>query len=316
MATFAQANVDNVEFQIRHGLGGNKTLSVAIEKQVSKLLTLLNKAESKNSEQLNFKGINISSEAQAAIVQLWKHNHMRTYQSASASEVVIREDVLRTMDSEYEVRNIPMIFIPVQDPSSSSDEEVALQFDAGGKIVGFDRTMSTQQYSKLLSEMKDVLDEAQRNTIIKWMDNMCTAYNSRDLSWFQKFFSDDVLVITGSRRYTTLRGDNGVRFKQQYFEYVTQNKTQYLNRLSKIFTNNAVLKVKFDDDFVITAHPLRERYYAVELTQRWTSSSYSDVGRLFVVWDFGLEHPQILVRAWSELDDQKRFTFNDIDGLE
>jgi hypothetical protein len=34
------------------------------------------------------------------------------------------------------------------------------------------------------------------------------------------------------------------------------------------------------------------------------------------VWDFGLEHPQILVRAWSELDDQKRFTFNDIDGLE
>ncbi len=314
--TFAEEYVNDVEFEVRRGLQGNKTLSSTIEKQVTKLLTILNKAQSENSDKLNFKGVSIAPEAQTAILQQWKYNHMRTYQVDPEVAAYYQEDVLKTVDNEYEVRNIQMLFTSVADPSTSNLEEISLQFDAKGTIVGYCVTMSSQQYSKLLSEMEEVMDDEKRNKIIKWMDNMCTAYNSRDLSWFQRFFSDDVLVITGSRRYATQTGDNGVKFKQEYFEYVSQNKTQYLNRLSKVFNSNAALKVRFEDDFIITAHPLRDRYYAVELTQHWTSSSYSDVGRLFVIWDFGLENPQILLRAWTELDDQKHFGFNDIDGLE
>jgi hypothetical protein len=316
LPTFAEEYVDDVEFEVRRGLQGNKTLSSTIEKQTTKLLTILNKAQSANSDKLDFKGVTITSEAQTAILQLWKYNHMRTYQADPDVAAYYQEDVTKTVDNEYEVRNIQMAFTSATDPSTSNLEEVSIQFDAKGTVVGFCVTMASQQYTKILSEMEEVMDEEKRNKIIKWMENMCTAYNSRDLSWFQQFFSDDVLVITGSRRYTTQKGDNGVKFRQEYFEYVSQNKTQYLTRLEKVFKNTASLKVKFDDDFIITAHPLRDRYYAVELTQRWTSSSYSDVGRLFVVWDFGLEQPQILLRAWTELDDEKHFGFNDLDGLE
>lgn len=314
--SFSQTYEDEVEFEVNKGLDANASLKSTIEKQTSKLLTLLNKAQSENKELLNFKGVNITSEATTAILQLWNYNHMRTYQADPEVGAYFQENVTKTVDNEYEVRNIQMLFKSVDDPSVSNLEEVAIQFSSKGQIVGFCVTMSSQQFSKILSDMEEVMDEEKQAKIIKWMDEMCTAYNRRDLSWFQTFFSDDVLVITGSRKFVSQKGDNGVQFKKEYFEYVSQNKTQYLGRLEKVFKNNAVLKVKFDDDFIITAHPLRDRYYAVEVTQRWNSTNYSDVGRLFVVWDFGLDQPQILLRAWTELDDERHFGFNDLEGLE
>lgn len=308
--------VDDVEFEVETGLANNPKLQKSIEKQAAKLLTMLNERETANSPYLNFNGIDITDEARTIISDIWQYNHIRTLQMDPEVGAYIQGKVLRTPYNEYEVRDIPMLFRPVEAPDSANREEIAIQFNASGSIVGLSVTPGTQQFTQMLEDMAQVSDQYQRTKVIYWMDQLCTAYNRRDIAWFQQFFSEDVIVITGCRR--TAKGSNsdgGVRLQGEWYDYNVQNKQQYLGKLQKIFKNNRSINIRFGDDFEISGYPSGQRYYAVEVTQYWNTTSYSDVGRLFVIWDFGMSDPQILMRAWTEPSDPRRFTFDDLEGL-
>ncbi len=54
------------------------------------------------------------------------------------------------------------------------------------------------------------------------------------------------------------------------------------------------------------------RYYMVLCTQASRGTKYTDVGRLFILWDFkNPDKPVILVRAWTDPDDPKQFSDED-----
>jgi len=90
------------------------------------------------------------------------------------------------------------------------------------------------------------------------------------------------------------------------------NKQEYIDRLTRVFKVNQFIKVGFDE-IEIYQHPLYDRIYGVTLLQRWTSSTYSDVGYLFLMIDFKDEsHPMIHVRTWQP---QKYTAEDEVIGL-
>ena len=68
---------------------------------------------------------------------------------------------------------------------------------------------------------------------------------------------------------------------------------------SIFFTYNAFVKVVFDS-VEIMRHEKDQDLYGVTLKQNWYSSTYSDTGWVFLLWDFKDEkNPMIYVRSWQ-----------------
>lgn len=312
ISIFAQ---NGVSFEIVRGLD-NITLKSKIESQTTRLLTMLNEAQAKDKKSLNFNGINISDEARQTILQLWNYQHMRVWQDVEDEEPYIGETCLKFGRQGWQVRGIPMHLYPIDGKNSTLQNEyteICINYDGTGRIVDFNVTMSKQQYGAILKNAKSVEDEYNRMILAHWMEQLATAYNQRNTKFFEDVFSDDALVITGVRKFRREKTD--ARLKDQaVFEYSQSTKKQYIDKLKKIFNPkvNPSINIVFGDDAVYRRHGGNPRYYMVDVTQHWNTTSYSDVGHLFVIWDFkNPDSPQILVRVWQHPDDQKKFTAKD-----
>lgn len=94
--------------------------------------------------------------------------------------------------------------------------------------------------------------------------------------------------------------------------YKEYSKKEYLGNLKKAFDRNGYVNVSFDD-FEVVRHWSNPNFYGVTLKQVWRSSTYSDTGILFLIWDFTNEDkPKIHVRVWQHME-QKRFEMGDFD---
>ena len=62
----------------------------------------------------------------------------------------------------------------------------------------------------------------------------------------------------------------------------------------------------------VERNPLHPSIYGVTLRQEWYASAYSDVGTVFLLWDFTNEdRPKIYVRTWQPNEDTHRFRTTD-----
>lgn len=300
-----------VTFVVRNGID-NPTLKANIESQATKLLEMLNEAQEAGKNTLNFNGLRINDEARQTILLIWKYQHMHVWLDEGEEEAYIEETVLTMRGNQYQVRNIPMRMQTVKGEAKKEYNEVSINFDRNGYIVDFNITMSKQQYGEILKNAIDVEDEYNRKMLAHWMDQLQTAYNMRDMSFFEAVFSEDALIITGKRKM--VRQQTDARLKDQAaFEYNVSTKREYLTKLSKIFDPkvNPQINILFTDK-KYRRHGGNPRYYMVDCTQHWNTTRYSDVGHLFVIWDFkDPENPQILVRVWQHPDDTKKYTAKD-----
>lgn len=300
-----------VTFVVKNGID-NATLKTKIESQTTRLLEMLNEAQEAGKNTLNFSGLNIDDEARQTILLIWKYQHMHVWLDEGEEEAYIEETVLTMRGGQYQVRNIPMRMKTVKGPEKKEYNEVSVNFDRNGRIVDFNITMSKQQYGEILRNAIDVEDEYNRKMLAHWMDQMKTAYNERNEAFFEDIFSEDALIITGKRKMTRQHTD--ARLKDQAaFEYNIATKKQYLAGLKKIFDpkKNPQINIFYTDE-KYRRHGGNPRYYMVDCTQHWNTTSYSDVGHLFVIWDFkDPERPQILVRVWQHPDDTKKYTAKD-----
>jgi len=304
---------DGVTVEIRDGVF-SETLKVKMENQLEKLLVMMNESQRDNKKSLNFRGIDITQEARQTILQLWKYQRMHVWVDVEDEDVYICEDGIRFGTDGYQIRNIPMHIYPV-DGTTPKDEytEVCVNFNGQGKIVDFNVTLAQQQYKEIVKNAIDVQDEYNRKMLIHWMEQLATAYNQRDMQFFRNVFSEDALIITGVRKFNRQKTD--VRIKdQERFEYNIKTKEEYLAKLNEIFDvkKNPSINIVFGNDAEYRRHGGNPRYYMVDVTQYWNTTGYSDVGHLFVLWDFkDPDRPQILVRAWQHPDDEKRWSARD-----
>lgn len=299
---------DNVAFEFSDGID-NISLKSKMERQVAALLTAINSAESSNGN-INYRGIDIDNLATQSIGMLWNNTHFRTVDD----DIVEHCLQLRRGNGSlkgYQVRNIAIEMKPVSSAYNDDlNQEVCIDFDTNGRITDFNLTMGIRQYSRLMKEGIDLDDMDKRMQIIHYVEQFRTAYNQKDIKFMENIFSDDALIITGK---VTRRVPSEVGFSTPKVEYNVQGKQQYLSNLRAVFAKQGYINVKFDD-IRVKRHGSKPNYYGVTLIQRWNSSTYSDKGIVFLVWDFTDEDaPKIHVRTWqpTEVDDNDIFTLKD-----
>lgn len=265
-----------------------------IEQNASALLSQINKAFDAKQSGLDLSGIDISDKAKESLASLWANVHFQ----CDDSEVI--QDCLTT-SSGFQVRQIPLVIEP-QGATTTDDtyQEAVISFEPSGQISSFYFTIGTNLYSKVMKSKTEVTDVRRRMQILDYVEHFRTAYNQKDINFLEQVFSDDALIIVGKVVKTQPTDINNF-VGQTKVEFVKRTKQEYLNNLKKTFAVNKFINVKFDEIKVVRhPNPEKKDFYGVTLHQLYSSSTYSDDGYLFLLWDFRNEDaPQIHVRTWQ-----------------
>lgn len=287
----------------------NPETKAAAQQNISRLLTQFNIAYADDTD-MAFEGIDINETATKTITDIWKNTPFR------CGETEIIERCLATYDGSMQVRNIP-VFMRTED-GSEEYQEMVINFDSKGFVTDFHTAIAGNLYLKVLKKGYDVTDLRYRQMILDYVEQFRTAYNTKDIPFLEQIYSDDALIITGKVIKTAPSELNNF-LPQTKVKYTKQSKRQYLDRLSVVFRNNKRIHVVFDDIKVVR-HPSKEGFYGVTLKQGYNADRYSDVGYLFLLWDFtNPDAPQIHVRTWqpdqidasTPLPEEDIFTIND-----
>lgn len=299
---------DEVTFEISPNGAPAAKIKDSMERNASALLTAINVAES-TGQDLNFNGLSITDFAANSLAMFWGNVHFR----------VLDDDIVEHCTTNklkngrvlnYDVRNIAVEMKPFDDTYKEDlNQEITIEFDKRGTITNIDVSKGLQQYSKILKNSFSVEDFDERLRIVKFVQQFKMAYNKKDTTFLKNIFSEDALIITG-HKVIKKSGESSTPIG---WEYTTITKAQYLKKLWKVFENNAYVNVEFDENSMnITRNAAKPWIYGVTVTQRYSSSTYSDVGKLTMIWNFkDPEKPQINVRVWQAPDDPKEFKVTD-----
>lgn len=268
-------------------------LAANIDLAISGLLTAFNNAQG-NNDVPHIAGLDVTPEVEQTIMKLWADCPFRCVDT----EVV--ERAIKTPRGEYEVRNIPLMMVPIEgeskDISWKKYQEGVFVLDKNGMVTDFHLALDANLYIKVMSSALTVDDVIRRQLILEYVERFRNAYNLKDLNFLEEIFSDDALIITGK---VVKRVKSEVKISNTDIVYKKQNKKQYLNNLAGVFKANKRINVLFDE-IKVSRHPAKEDFYGVTLKQGWQSDNYSDVGYLFLLWDFtNPDAPQIHVRTWQ-----------------
>jgi hypothetical protein len=216
-------------------------------------------------------------------------------------ERVLESDLVNLIDGSFEVRRI---YVSVKDSIYRREQEMVGIFDPAGFLISARFAMAEHQYDEIINKAEDLEDEYRRKQLISYLEQFRTAYNRKDADFIEQQFSDNALIITGTRidvaKDVKAPHNKTEETNPQQFKLTRQSKAQYIAGLrNKVFKQNAFIDVQFDD-IKVYKHPDYAAVYGVNLLQKWTTSRYSDVGYLFLMIDYTDEmKPVIYVRAWQ-----------------
>ena len=304
---------NTVKLEIVDGLD-NIALKTRIEKSASALLTEINTAYNENRA-LDLVDLGLAESAVNGLIALWENAHFY----CDDTEVV--QSCLHDGNG-YQVRQIPLMIKPENETLDDEYQEAVINFSADGQITRLNFTLSTNVYQNVMKEGTTVTEVGRRQQILSYVEQFRTAYNEKDITFLEKIFSDDALIITGS--VTKVTSTDGARITHNKVNYRKQSKQEYIGRLKKSFASNSWINVKFDQ-LKVVKHPSSryEGFYGVTVHQLYSNSrGYSDDGYLFLLWDFrDKDNVQIHVRTWQprwmnegkteELPDEEIFTIGD-----
>lgn len=291
----AQEAVNHVEVSLRTDAGWvNATMVRSMEQTLSRLLTEINSAY---IQQRDFRVGNLPMDpfAKEAISTMLEED----FYFCDDSKVIAKLWPLR---DGFMVRQIPLIEEQKDKGVTSKRFKYAVaEFDRKGVLVDF-VLASDVEIGESLEKGGDTVDVERRRRILRWCDQLCAAYNKKDIGFLDQVFSEDALIITGTV----------ITPKTREFQlpprvvYSVQSKQTYLENLKKCFARNERIEVKFSPinplkEKIVTRSPNNSNMYGVRLRQEWRSSGgYSDQGYLFLLWDFTDEdRPVIHVRTWQ-----------------
>ena len=314
-----QAEEVSVTITTDEGFDNANGIIETMQRNLSKLLSEINTANDENRA-LNMAGQNINDFAKGTIVTLWDNVHFY----CDDAEVV---DRCWPLKNGYMLRQIPFIINPQGEQFGSGNyQECVVEFDKRGQITDF-RFVFDTQLSESMERCGAVVELERKMQILKYCDRFRTAYCTKDIKYLEQVFSDDALIITGN---VVMSKPSDMGPAKAKVEYKQQNKTQYLNNLKRAFARNKYIDVKFSEIGengedsgcgTVTRSSNNKNMYGVRLRQEWKSSNYSDVGYVFLLWDFTDENaPVIHVRTWqpefvggTKMAEEEIFSLSDFD---
>lgn len=297
------------EFDREDGIDSSVPIE-RMERNIARLLTAMNTSALNRSATIDFSGIEISDDAAYSMMMIWENVRMQTY-----DDDIIQKCVKLGSGNNfrgYEVQNIGVEMMPLnpEEYKEPRNQEVTITLDANGRISDFVISMGMHQYASMMKGAKTLDDIDQRQQILHFVEQFRTAYCEKNKQFMEDIFSDDALIITGKVRQR-VNLEKGIAAK---VEYTKQSKREYLDRLFQKFDNpKTYINVKFSD-IEVERNGLNPDIYGVTLRQEWHSTGYSDVGNVFLLWDFtNKKSPKIYVRVWQPNEDTHRFKITEFE---
>lgn len=234
----------------------------------------------------------LPKEMEEELNKLWKSSAM----ICPVSE--IRSRAISTPTHGYQIRNIPISMLATDD----DEQELVFEFDGAGQLTNVVIALDKHNYNQVICSNITVEDFTRRQIILDFVENFRTAYNRKDWNYLNTVYSDDALIITGKvvTRKANNDGSNLLhKLPAQQVQYQIQNKQEYMEKLKRVFKKNSYINLKFEE-LSVRRHPKYPKIYGITLKQYWNSSTYSDVGYLFLMINFADENqPTIEVRTWQ-----------------
>lgn len=174
-------------------------------------------------------------------------------------------------------------------------ENVTFRFNQDDLIESLAFTLSDVAQHEILDEGD--WSERSRLTLLSFMEDYQTAYALGRIDYLEKIFSEYALIITGYKVMKKVDSD-GLRL-QGYTRYDTLSKSQYMDRLRRHFKTREYINLNFTDTEFDQAYNVKD-FFGVRVRQEYFSSTYGDVGYLFLLVDLRGKDPVIHVRAWQD----------------
>ncbi len=200
------------------------------------------------------------------------------------------------------VRSIPMAF-SYQNNRTEFVEDVVFSFGPNGKVDNVTYALGDVAVKDILGRPSGFGSMEERYQLIGFMEDYKTAYALKRHDFLEAIFDDQALIIVGNvvRRDAAALDQRGFYsgLGQQDVEYIQLSKSEYMDRLGRIFQRNEFINLRFEDNQVRKTQK-DEKIYGIQIAQHYYSSTYADKGYLFLMIDLNDSlNPKIYVRTWQ-----------------
>lgn len=190
-------------------------------------------------------------------------------------------------------------------------EDVVFTFNAEKKIENVTFGLGQVATNDILCKHPG-WDDQTKELLMEFLENYKTAYCMKDSAYIRQIFADDAVIIIGNvarRAGAGTAGGNGTINRehavsvqgQEIIRYNRYTKDQYLKNLRRCFDRNEFINLRFSKNDIQHLDKFQDKeLFGIQIGQEYSSSTYSDVGYLFLLADL-TDHglPQIKVRTWQ-----------------
>lgn len=230
-----------------------------------------------------------TKEAYGMIDTLTRYGKMMVVGQQDYSFIKFGEQVIcRDINMRFDFRN-----------HVSFNRDVVFRFDYNTKkVVSIAFRLSSVTEKDIVTKSK--WSEEARLVLINFLEDYQTAYALKRHDYLKAIYSDDALIIVGHLVNKTVIPDRAeFNLPANEVKLMTYDKDTYFNNLSRTFKLQEYINLRFADTEFTRATPNNREVYGVRLLQEYYSSTYGDVGYLFLLVDLTDDKPLIHVRAWQ-----------------
>ncbi len=212
------------------------------------------------------------------------------------------EVLCRSITVQFDFKNTP-----------GFSQDVVFRFDTINKVVtSLAFRLSDQAEADIVSKTK--WPEDSRLILVNFLEDYQTAYALKRHKYLESIYSDDALIIVGRVvKRTEIPDRMTLKLSEEDAILTKYDKDTYMKNLAMCFKNNEYIRLRFTETDFTKANNT-QNVYGVRVRQEYFSSSYGDVGYLFLLVDLRGTMPLIHVRAWQpdKVDLDKLMTMSDV----
>ena len=197
---------------------------------------------------------------------------------------------------EITCRSFPMSF-SFKTNRRTFSENVVFRLNDDAKITEVAFGLEERATKDIMDNGAKRYSEDARQVLVSFLESYKTAYALGRLDYFDKIFSNDALIITGTVVKSAGYGELRPKLSQ-HVKYTKQTKSQYLKKLQRTIQSNEFINIHFADNKIYKS--TGKEIYGIQIKQDYFSSSYGDTGYLFLLLDLTkTDEPLVKVRAWQ-----------------
>ena len=283
----------DVSFKFTDGIH-NERLKISVEKNISQLLTSINKAAGQQSPTVNLAGIKITEPARHSFNELWE------CMPFSCDDNTNLERCIQPVTS-YQVRGIPVTLHAPQEKQKDPEQELTICFNSEGEITDIFFALEQHIVNTILHPGADVNDARRREEIINFVEHYRDCIQRKDLQMLGDILSEDLIFIEGNQlRKAPSEGNYDILNNKEL------SKGSLLESLSQLFKRKQDVKVTFNN-IEVARHPTRCDLYLLSFHQNIQTTRYEFGGYMSFLWMFPENGgtPCILVRTWQSDESLK-----------